>query len=87
LPHRVARRRGVVLILVLAMLGLLVLVGVTFATLSGQARINARHLAQSLTRPVPEDLMYFALSQLVQDTSNPLSAIRGHSLLRVMYGQ
>ena len=33
-------RRGIVLVLVLAMLGLLALVGVTFATFSGQARIN-----------------------------------------------
>src|SRR5262249_28262202 len=28
----------------------------------------------------------FALDQLVNDTSNPLSAIRGHSLRRDMYG-
>src|SRR5262249_50900823 len=33
-----------------------------------------------------KDLMFFALSQLVEDTSNPASAIRGHSLLRDMYG-
>src|SRR5262249_46072041 len=42
--------------------------------------------AQSLTRPEPKDLMFFALSQLIQDTSNPASAIRGHSFLRDMYG-
>ena len=36
-------RRGIVLVLVLAMLGLLALIGVTFATFSGQARINARN--------------------------------------------
>ncbi len=42
--HHTRARRGVVLILVLAMLGLLALIGVTFATFSGQARINARQL-------------------------------------------
>ena len=85
-PQFVARRRGVVLILVLAMLALLALIGVTFATFSGQARIAARNFARSLTRPDPNELMSFALSQLIRDTSNPLSAIRGHSLLRDMYG-
>ena len=68
------------------MLALLALIGVTFATFSGQARIGARNFAQSLTRPDPNELMSFALSQLIRDTSNPLSAIRGHSLLRDMYG-
>src|SRR4051794_32771747 len=82
----VASRRGIVLILVLAMLALIALIGVTFATFSGQARISARNFAQSLSRPDPNELMSFALSQLIRDTSNPLSAIRGHSLLRDMYG-
>src|SRR5262249_23726341 len=49
-------------------------------------RINARNFAQSLMRPDRETLMSFALSQLVRDTGNPHSAIRGHSLLRDMYG-
>ena len=40
--HHTRARRGIVLVLVLAMLGLLALIGVTFATFSGQARINAR---------------------------------------------
>jgi large repetitive protein len=86
IPNRLARRRGVVLILVLAMLGLLALVGITFVALSSQARISGRHFALSVTRPKSSDLMWFALSQLIQDTSNPMSAIRGHSLLRDMYG-
>ncbi len=30
--------------------------------------------------------MDYALAQLINDTNNPLSAIRGHSLLRDMYG-
>src|SRR5262245_2052916 len=85
-PHCGTRRRGVALIVVLAVLGLVALVGITFVGLSGQARISARNFAQALNDPEPKDLMYFAVSQLIRDTSNPLSAIRGHSLLRDMYG-
>jgi hypothetical protein len=79
-------RRGIVLVLVLAMLGLLALVGVTFATFSGQARINARNFAQSLIEPQDDELMDFALSQLINDTGDPRSVIRGHSMARDMYG-
>ena len=66
-------RRGIVLVLVLAMLGLLALVGVTFATFSGQARINSRNFAQSLIQPQDDELMDFALSQLINDTGDPRS--------------
>src|SRR5262245_43926013 len=81
-----ARRRGIVLVLVLAMLGLLALVGVTFATLSSQSRINAKNYVQSLLKPQDDELMDFALAQLINDTSDPRSVIRGHSLARDMYG-
>src|ERR1700761_3960001 len=79
-------RRGIVLVLVLAMLGLLALIGVTFATFSGQSRINARNFAQSLIVPQDDELMDFALTQLINDTADPRSVIRGHSLARDMYG-
>ena len=79
-------RRGIVLVLVLAMLGLLALIGVTFATFSGQSRINARNFAQSLIQPQDDELMDFALSQLINDTGDPRSVIRGHSMARDMYG-
>ena len=49
--HHTRARRGIVLVLVLAMLALLALIGVTFATFSGQARINAKSFAQSIIRP------------------------------------
>jgi len=79
-------RRGVVLVVVLGMLGLLALVGVTFATFSGQAQIGARNFSQSLQVPKANDVFDWGLSQLINDTDNPLSAIRGHSLKRDMYG-
>ena len=37
-----AERRGIVLVLILGMLGLMALIGITFATFSGQSRISAR---------------------------------------------
>ena len=81
-----SRRRGVVLVLILGMLGLLALIGVTFATFSGQAKVNARNFSQAQNIPDSQELMDFAVSQLIDDTGNPQSAIRGHSLKRDMYG-
>ena len=88
LAKRLSRpeRRGIVLVLVLAMLGLLALIGVTFATFSGQSRINNRNYQQSLLQPQSDELMNFALAQLITDTADVRSAIRGHSLARDMYG-
>ncbi len=80
------QRRGVVLILILGMLGLLALIGVTFAIFSGQARINARNFMQGSSLAGAGELMDFALAQLIDDTANPQSALRGHSLARDMYG-
>ena len=81
-----ARRRGIVLILVLATLALMAVIGVTFATFTGQAKIGARSFAQSVLAPRPDDLMDFALQQLIADTGDVRSAIRGHSLARDMFG-
>ncbi len=86
LRHHRRARRGIVLVLVLAMLALLALIGVTFATFSGQSKINVRNFAQSVIQPQDDELMDFALSQLITDTGDPRSVIRGHSLARDMYG-
>jgi hypothetical protein len=81
-----ARRRGVVLILVLGMLALMALIGVTFATFAGQSLVSNRNFAQSVNFPTSDQVMDYALAQLINDTNNPTSALRGHSLLRDMYG-
>ena len=81
-----ARRRGVVLILVLAMLGLLAVIGVSFATFSGQARKGAQNFAKRINRPNIDELLESAIAQLINDSTNPMSAIYGHGLLRDMYG-
>ena len=80
------RRRGVVLVLILAMLGLLALIGVTFATFSGQAQVGARYFAEGVAFPTSDEVMDFGLLNLINDSNNPTSAIRGHSLKRDMYG-
>jgi hypothetical protein len=84
--HDPARRRGVVLILILAMLGLLALIGVTFATFSGQTQVAARNFAEAAKRPDVDSIIDFGIAQLINDTDNPVSALRGHSLKRDMYG-
>jgi len=68
------QRRGLILILVLAMLALMALIGVTFATLSGQGKISARNFAQSVLTPQADALMDFALDQLIVDTGDVRSA-------------
>ena len=84
--RRAGRRRGVVLILILGMLGLLALIGVTFATFSGQAQMAARDAAQSVVA-IPADAVFdFGLTQLINDTDNPASPLKGHSLKRDMFG-
>jgi hypothetical protein len=80
------KRRGIVLVLILGVLALLAIIGVTFATFTGQTRVGARSFAQSVQRPLNTDLMDFALSQLIGDTADVRSAIRGHSMARDMYG-
>ncbi len=81
-----ARQRGVILLMVLAILALMALIGVTFATLAGQGKISARNFAQSVLTPQPDALMDFALQQLIADTGDVRSALRGHSLAHDMYG-
>jgi len=68
------------------MLALMALIGITFATFSGQSRVSARNFAQSMNQPQRDELMDYALSQLIGDTPDIRSAIRGHSLARDMYG-
>jgi large repetitive protein len=80
------RRRGIVLVLVLAMLGLLALVAVTFATFANQARMNNKSFMNSLLQPQADELIDFALAQLITDTNDRRSVIRGHSMARDMFG-
>ncbi len=79
-------RRGVVLILVLAMLSLLAIIGVSFATFSGQARYSSQQYVKKLAIPDAESMLDFGMSQLINDSTSPNSALYGHSLKRDLYG-
>lgn len=87
-------RRGVVLIIALGLLALFAAVGLSFAVVSKYESFSARNFKRYFQaddaggeidvpiRPLAE----FAVSQLVHDTRQTNSALRGHSLLRDMYG-
>src|SRR5262245_18844806 len=79
-------RRGIVLVLILGMLALLALIGVTFAGIASQSMTSSRKFAQSLLVPEAERMFDFGLSQLINDTTDPMSALFGHGILRDMYG-
>jgi hypothetical protein len=85
------RRRGVVLLVVISLLMLFAIVGIAFVIYAEAQASTARIWKESgsLRRPDidPEELLAYFLSQLIYDTDNPLSALRGHSLARNIYGQ
>src|SRR5271165_5367724 len=84
--HEQGKRQGIILVLILGVLALMAVIGVTFATFSSQSRISARNAAQAMIVPQRDELFDYALSQLICDTPDIRSAIRGHSLARDMYG-
>src|SRR5262245_50049998 len=87
-------RRGVILMVVLALLTLFAIVGLSFV-LYAQAEADASRIYRedkNLRLPVESaDRMWsFALSKLIYDEfddSGVYSAMRGHSLARSIYGQ
>lgn len=86
--RRAARsRRGVLLLVVLSMLVLFALIGITFVLVASQSRRAMRGEArQDQQTDTPSRLLDDVFSQIVRDTTNPRSSLRGHSLLNDMYG-
>ncbi len=86
-----ARRSGIVLLVVITLLTLFAVVGITFVIYSQAEAASSRAWRESetLQRPDldPEMLLAYFLGQLVYDTDNTNSALRGHSLGRTMYGK
>ena len=81
------KQRGAVLLVVVSMLVLFVLIGVTYAIVSSQYRRGARIVSRQKQLGVdPEQHLDSALYQVLRDTRSPTSALRGHSLLRDIYG-
>jgi hypothetical protein len=92
--HRAAPRRGVILLVVLAMLTLFAIVGLTFVLFSDSTAISSKinKDAENQIRPDmdPELAMSLFLGQLIYDCHDDemgvQSSLRGHSLARTMYG-
>ena len=88
-----ADRRGVILLVVLALLTLLAIVGLTFVLYADAQATAARIYRESQSAQQadvnPERLLAIFLNQLlydVDDTNGIYSALRGHSLARTLYG-
>jgi hypothetical protein len=81
-------RRGVVLLVVLALLTLFAAVGVAFVMFSEQEGNSAQIGLQATQygRPDPDLLLAYMLNQLVLDTRNSLSALQTQGLLTNTYG-
>lgn len=87
-------RRGIILLVVVALLTLFAIVGLSFV-LYAEAEARAAQTARETEQPVrpdgdPELLFSYFLGQLLydvpDDTTGVYSAMRGHSLARSMYG-
>src|SRR5260370_27337473 len=92
--HRAAPRRGVILLVVLAMLALFSIVGLTFVLFSDSTAMSSRinKEAENQIKPDmdPELAMSLFLGQLIYDCHDDevgvQSSMRGHSFGRTMYG-
>jgi hypothetical protein len=87
-------RRGVILLVVLALLTLFAVIGICFV-LYAQTAARASRLYREAELPgrpdvAPEKLLAYFLGQLIydlpDDTTGVYSGLRGHSLARSMYG-
>lgn len=90
LPSRPSSRRGVLLLVVLAMLTLFLLIGTAFIVSSNQFRVTSKsrsmHGQQENLRINQESFLGEVINQIIRDTGNQNSALRFHSLLRDLYG-
>ena len=93
-PAPAGRRRAVILLVVLVLLVLFAVVALAFFQFAGSEASASRYYRESFQVPpvpdvTPETAMAFFLRGLVYDESDDSgvdSAMRGHSLLRGMYG-
>lgn len=87
--HPTRRRRGAILLVVLAMLALFAVIGlsfVLFAESEGTAGRIYREDKSKLTPLDPADAAGRAIRQVVWGTDDVNSVARGHDLARLMYG-
>jgi hypothetical protein len=80
-------RRGVLLLVILALLAMFGLVAVAFVLLTGQERRNAK-IIQRIDQQAdpPRQVLRQALMEALRGSFNPQSVIGAHNLLEDMYG-
>ena len=91
-PRRPRPRRGAILIVVLALLALFAVIGISFVfyadSEANAARIHRE--GQGRSEPIPPDvtqaLNEYVLGPIIFDTNDLTNPLRGHSLMRSMYG-
>jgi len=84
---RRSSRRGVLLLLILALLAMFGLIAVAFVVLTGQAQRSAKSIERiDLAMDPPKNLLHQAAMQVFRGTNNPSSVMGPHSLLEDMYG-
>jgi hypothetical protein len=89
-----APRKGIILLVVLALLTLFTIVGITFVLYADAAALQARNQKDSNTNNLPnmspEESLSLFLDQFIfdvcDDATGVYSSLRGHSLSRNMYG-
>lgn len=83
-------RRGVLLLVVLSLLVLFLMIGTAFVITAKQSEKSAKSAHKAASRLSSEaaqtELLDEVLFQVLRDTNNPSSSLRGHSLLGDMYG-
>ena len=83
-------RRGVLLLVVLSMLVLFLMIGTAFIITAKQSEVSSKKLTQKALADADAaargNLLDEVLMQIVRDTDNPQSVLRGHSLLNDEYG-
>ena len=90
-----AKRRGVVLLVVVALLALFASVALSFFFYADSEAVASNYFMESMRRPQadadPELLLAYFLNQLLFDVKDDefgiSSAMRGHSLMRTMWGR
>src|SRR5437016_5427589 len=87
---RNGQRRGVVLLIVMAMLALFAAVGLAFVFYA-EAEANIARTAKAAESKLQADveaelLLNYFLTQTIYDTANEYSAVRGHGFGRTLWG-
>lgn len=82
-----SRRRGVLLLIVLALLALFALIAVSFVVLTGQSRRSAEAMRSMEAYDVsPKQELERAFAQVVRGSNDPASVMGANSLLEDIYG-